>query len=142
MLYALSHKKKTSISLSLNQIVIFWLTPATCFESVPRLSGAFFRVSPERPKRKTLRKNDTLDLSVGQVSVTVFSECIFLGKETVKETAVGDFFFFFLQKRKLNVHQSNSYRSPINLNFYVDYIVDKTNKMNSSDLIMGPRWVP
>lgn len=42
------------------------------------------------------KKYDTLDLSVGQVSVTVFSECIFLGKETVKETAVGDFFIFFI----------------------------------------------
>lgn len=43
------------------------------------------------------KKYDTLDLSVGQVSVTVFSECIFLGKETVKETAVGDFFIFFFK---------------------------------------------
>lgn len=75
-------------------------------------------------------------IQVDRTLVTMFSDCIFQENETFKEPVVG---IIFSQNCKLDDHRSNSYPYPINLNLYVDYVLDKTNKINSSDQITGLR---
>lgn len=62
----------------------------------------------------------------------MLSDYIFL-KETI-------LVIFFWQNYKLNGQQSKSYHCLINLNFYLEYILNKTNKINGSDQTVDLWW--